>query len=115
MRTRIAIAALGAVAALTPLRLGAQQAATMPGQELAFDRSKGNCLACHAMQGSDVPSTVGPELNDMKARFPDRRDLVAILYDEQTRNPLTVMPPFGRNMILTQKEIEQIVDFLYTL
>ena len=87
----------------------------MPGQELALDRSKGNCLACHTMRGSDVPSTVGPELTDMKARFPDRRDLVAILYDEQTRNPLTVMPPFGRNMILTQAEIEQIVDFLYTL
>jgi hypothetical protein len=25
------------------------------------------------------------------------------------------MPPFGRNRILTPAEIEQVIDFLYTL
>ena len=93
----------------------AQTAAKMPGEVLAADRSKGNCLACHTMRGSDVPSNVGPELSDMKVRFPDRADLVAILSNEQARNPQTVMPAFGRNLILTHAEIDQIVDFLLTL
>ena len=51
----------------------------------------------------------------MKARFPDRKELIAIISDETKRNPLTVMPPFKRNLILNDKEIEEIVDFLQTL
>ncbi len=84
------------------------------GEKLAFDRSKGNCLTCHEIKGGDSPGNVGPALADMKARYPDRNELVAIIFDETKRNPLTVMPPFGRNLILTEKEIESVVDFLYT-
>jgi sulfur-oxidizing protein SoxX len=50
----------------------------------------------------------------MKTRFPDRKELIAIIADETKRNPLTVMPPFKRNLILNDQEIEAIVDFLYT-
>jgi sulfur-oxidizing protein SoxX len=101
--------------ALLAWPLAARAQNVSEGQALAFDRSKGNCLACHTMAGGDVPSSVGPELNDMKTRFPVRADLVAVLVNEQTRNPQTAMPPFGRNRILTAPEIEKIVDFLYTL
>lgn len=90
-------------------------AAVSPGQALAFDRAKGNCLACHTMKGSDVPSNVGPELKDIKARFPDRDALYRIIWDEEQRNPQTVMPPFGKDLILDKKEIEEVIDFLYTL
>src|SRR5580658_8598083 len=90
------------------------QAPAMPGQVLAFDRSKGNCLTCHDIKGGDAPGNVGPPLADMKTRFPDRKELTAIVFDETKRNPQTVMPPFGRNLILTDGEIEAIVDFLYT-
>ena len=45
----------------------------------------------------------------------DGTDLVAIITDETLRNPLTMMPPFGRNRILTPKEIDAVVDFLQTL
>ncbi|MBV9560154.1 MAG: sulfur oxidation c-type cytochrome SoxX, partial [Bradyrhizobium sp.] len=38
-----------------------------------------------------------------------------ILTDETRRNPQTVMPPFGRNRILTESEISAVVDFLQTL
>ena len=85
------------------------------GQKLAFDRGKGNCLTCHVIKGGDLPGTIGPELKDIKGKYPDRNDLVAILHDETKRNPLTVMPPFGRNRILTEQEINAIVDFLQTL
>jgi sulfur-oxidizing protein SoxX len=89
-------------------------AAPLDGQKLAFDRSKGNCLTCHVIAGGEAPGNIGPELNDMKARFPDRNELVAIVSDESKRNPLTVMPPFKRNLILSEQEIEAVVDFLYT-
>jgi L-cysteine S-thiosulfotransferase len=85
------------------------------GQKLAFDRGKGNCLTCHVIRGGDLPGTIGPELKDIKAKYPDRNELVAILFDETKRNPQTMMPPFGRNRILTEQEINAIVDFLQTL
>jgi L-cysteine S-thiosulfotransferase len=91
------------------------QSAAAEGQKLAFDRSKGNCLTCHVIKGGDLPGTIGPELVDIKSKYPKREDLVAILNDETLRNPLTVMPPFGRNRILTEKEINAVVDFLQTL
>jgi len=85
------------------------------GQKIAFDRAKGNCLSCHEIKGGDLPGTIGPALKDIKSKYPDRKDLVAILTDESKRNPQTAMPPFGRNRILTEQEIEAIVDFLQTL
>lgn len=85
------------------------------GRAIAFDRGKGNCLACHTMVGSDVPSNVGPELSGIRKLYPDRKDLYALLFDEESRNPQTVMPAFGKNLILTPKEINQVIDFLYTL
>lgn len=85
------------------------------GQKLAFDRAKGNCLSCHQIKGGDFPGTIGPALKGIKSKYPDRNDLVAILTDETRRNPLTAMPPFGRNHILTEREIDAIVDFLQTL
>jgi sulfur-oxidizing protein SoxX len=119
MRRLHGLAASALALCILPLGTEAQAPATTPevaqGQALAFDRSKGNCLACHTMRGSDVPSNVGPILEEMKARYPDKAELVAILTNEARRNPQTIMPPFGRNLILTPEEIDRIVAFLYTL
>ena len=103
---------IGAAASAGPARA---QSAAAEGQKLAFDRGKGNCLTCHEIKGGDLPGTIGPPLKDIKTKYPDRNELVAILTDETKRNPLTVMPPFGRNRILTDQEINAIVDFLQTL
>ena len=103
---------IGTAASVTPV---CAQSAVAEGQKLAFDRGKGNCLTCHEIKGGDLPGTIGPALKDIKSKYPDRNDLVAILYDETKRNPQTVMPPFGRNRILTDQEINAIVDFLQTL
>jgi L-cysteine S-thiosulfotransferase len=99
-------------AAMAPARA---QSAVADGQKLAFDRSKGNCLTCHVIKGGDLPGTIGPELKDLKTKYPDRSELTAIIFDETKRNPQTMMPPFGRNRILTEQEISAIVDFLQTL
>jgi sulfur-oxidizing protein SoxX len=107
-------AAAAALAMMAASPAGAQSGAA-DGQKLAFDRGKGNCLTCHEIKGGDLPGTIGPKLENLKSKYPDRGDLVAILTDETRRNPLTVMPPFGRNRILTGLEINAIVDFLQTL
>ena len=91
------------------------QSAVDEGRNLAFDRGKGNCLTCHVIKGGNLPGTIGPELIDIKSKYPNRADLVAIITDETLRNPLTMMPPVGRNRILTEKEIDAVVDFLQTL
>ena len=107
----LALVLLAGIAA-SPARA---QSAVAEGQKLAFDRGKGNCLTCHVIKGGDLPGTIGPELKDIKTRFPDRNELVAIIFDETKRNPQTMMTPFGRNRILTEQEISAIVDFLQTL
>lgn len=104
--------AIGAGLAAGPAQA---QSAVADGQKLAFDRGKGNCLTCHVIKGGDLPGTIGPELKDIKSKYPDRNELVAIIFDETKRNPQTMMPPFGRNRILTEQEISAIVDFLQTL
>ena len=90
------------------------QSSMADGEKLAFDRGKGNCLTCHAIKGGAAPGNVGPPLAAVKERFPDRKELFAVIFDETKRNPQTVMPPFGRNLILTNEEINSIIDFLYT-
>ena len=103
------------IGAAFPVMTASAQSGVAEGQRLAFDRGKGNCLSCHAIKGGDLPGTIGPALKDIKSRYPDRNDLIAILTDEARRNPQTAMPPFGRNRILTEQEIDAIVDFLQTL
>ncbi len=107
-------ATAGAILGAVVLGIAPASAAPLDGQKLTFERSKGNCLTCHEIKGGDAPGNLGPALTDMKKRFPDRKELIAIVSDETKRNPLTVMPPFKRNLILNEEEIAAIVDFLYT-
>ena len=96
----------------TPERIAA-------GNEIAFRRSGetgvGNCLACHAIAGGESPGTMGPPLVAIKPRFPDRERLRRQVYDSTEFNPISAMPPFGKHGILTEEEIELVLDFLYTL
>jgi len=85
------------------------------GKEIAFDRQKGNCLACHQIGDGVSPGTIGPPLLYMKDRFPDKTKLRAQVYDSTQANPNTVMPPFGKHGILTSEEIDKIVEYLYSL
>ncbi|MFT7491024.1 MAG: sulfur-oxidizing protein SoxX [Pseudohongiellaceae bacterium] len=85
------------------------------GKQLAFDRKKGNCLACHAMEGGDLAGNTGPPMIVMQARYPDRSKLSQQIADPTIKNPNTLMPPFGRHGILTDTEIEKITTYLLTL
>ena len=85
------------------------------GRAAAFDRQRGNCLACHVMDDGEMPGNVGPPLLMMQQRFPERAALRRQIWDATERNPNSRMPPFGRHGILTEAEIDWIVDYLYTL
>ncbi len=85
------------------------------GKALAFNRKKGNCLACHKIAGGKLPGNIGPPLVSMKARFPDYNKLRAQIYDARVNNPNTIMPPFGAYGILTSSEIDKVAKFIQSL
>jgi sulfur-oxidizing protein SoxX len=85
------------------------------GKNLAFDRDKGNCLACHAIEEGESPGNIGPPLKNLQARFKDKQQLRQQIWDATVFNPDTSMPPYGRNKILTEDEIDRVVDYLWSL
>jgi sulfur-oxidizing protein SoxX len=94
----------------------AEPAAIERGREIAHDVYKGNCLACHQIPGDPSAvsmANIGPPLVAMRARFPDRAQLRAQIWDSTARNPLTVMPPFGKHRVLTEEEIDLVVEYIY--
>jgi L-cysteine S-thiosulfotransferase len=105
----MAVTACGAMLAVV-LGINAAVAAEPDAKTLFME----NCQQCHQVRGVDNTGNIGPVLANMKARFPDRKALFAVVFDETKRNPQTVMPPFGRNLILTSQQIDTLVDFLYS-
>ena len=85
------------------------------GKKLAFNKKKGNCLACHHIVGGTQPGNIAPPLVGMKGRFPKKSDLRAQIVDARVKNPDSMMPPFGPHVILTDEEIDSIVEFIYSL
>jgi L-cysteine S-thiosulfotransferase len=88
------------------------------GRGIAFDRTKGNCLACHAIPAepkAEAPGNIGPPLANIKERYPDRAKLRAQIWDATVANPNSSMPPFGRNKILTEQEIDLVTDYIQGL
>jgi sulfur-oxidizing protein SoxX len=85
------------------------------GKTLAMDRGKGNCLACHAFDGGQLPGNIGPPLLAMQSRYPDKNALFRQIWDPTENNPDSRMPPFGKHGILTDEEITLIVEYLLTL
>lgn len=97
------------------------KSAEISGWCAAVNRRKGNCLACHVMitpkwpEGFPEGGNTAPPLVSMKARFADRDKLFAQIYDARDTNEHSLMPPFGTHNMLSDKQINNIIDFLYTL
>lgn len=85
------------------------------GKKLAFERSSGNCLACHAIEGGEAAGNIGPPLMQMKLRYPDKAVLRAQIADSSKRNPETAMPLFGKYGILSDDELDKLVEFIHSL
>ena len=85
------------------------------GKKIAFTRAQGNCLACHYIEGGESPGTIAPPLVAMNSRYPDKAALRAQIWDATVANPETSMPPFGRHGILSEDEIDKVVEFIWAL
>lgn len=116
LTTTASIAALVGCLGLAPSIANADETADLAkGKELAFDRKKGNCLACHMIEGGTLAGNIGPPLIAMKARFPDYDKLRAQIYDATENNPNTIMIPFGPHAVMSDSEIDLVTKFIYTL
>ncbi len=85
------------------------------GKKIAFHRKKGNCLACHLMDDGEMPGNVGPPLVGMKHRYPDKAKLRAQIWDATVANPESAMPLFGKHKVLSEKELDKVVEYVLTL
>jgi sulfur-oxidizing protein SoxX len=106
--------------AITPAATVAVGAEVSPeaieaGRAIAADRKLGNCYTCHQVAGADLPGNVAPPLVLMSMRYPNREALRAQIADPRVRNPDTVMPPYGAFGILTEQELELLVDYVFSL
>lgn len=118
MFVKVAAATLFGTIVLTGSAMAADTPKEETGKDIAYNRTKGNCLACHAMPtqpDAESAGFYGPPLIAMSARFPDKAKLRAHIWDATAINPNTSMPPFGKHKILTEREIDKITDFIYGL
>ncbi|WP_025771460.1 sulfur oxidation c-type cytochrome SoxX [Thioalkalivibrio sp. HK1] len=103
----------GAVLLFSPPALAAS--VIEEGRAIALDRRKGNCMSCHIIPGVSSAGNPGPPLIAMKARWPDKAKLRIQIHDARKLNPLSLMPPFGAHEILTEEEIDKVVEFVHSL
>ena len=116
LTTTASIAALIGCLGFAPTIASADEAADLEkGKELAFDRKKGNCLACHQIEGGTLAGNIGPPLVAMKARFPDYDKLRSQINDARKNNPNTIMIPFGPHAVMSSSEIDLVTKFIHTL
>ena len=123
MRKLHQVAAACAISAIMLSGSVLAQSATAPkkeetGKDIAYNRTKGNCLACHAMPtqaDAESPGLYGPPLIAMSARYPDKAKLRAQIWDATKANPSSTMIPYGKHGVLTEAEIDKVTDFVYGL
>jgi sulfur-oxidizing protein SoxX len=99
------------------------------GRQVAINRKKGNCLACHVMPipEQQFHGEVGPPLNGVAARYSAGQVRLRIV-DPKAFNPNTIMPSFYKTeglhrltkkfqgkTVLSAQEVEDVVAYLMTL
>ena len=114
---------IGVAGALAVLMAGAVSlpvaaegmSAVKEGKALAENRKKGNCLACHMMGDGAYPGNIAPPLVAMQARYPSKEKLRAQIWDATVMNPDSPMPPFGKHKVISDAELDKIVEYVWTL
>jgi sulfur-oxidizing protein SoxX len=95
--------------------IGVSEQRLMAGKKIAFARDKGNCLACHLIADGESPGNIGPALKTLSTRFKSKQQLREQLWDATLFNAETSMPPFGKNKIISEEDIDKLVDYLWSL
>jgi len=106
---------LGSIALAPQVAVADDADMVAEGKKVAEDRKKGNCFTCHDYKGAHLAGNIGPPFVAMKARFPDKKKLRAQIWDATANNPNSLMPPFGKHGVLSDKEIDAITEWVYTL
>ncbi len=85
------------------------------GEKIFTTKNLGNCLSCHAANGKkiDGPGSLGPKLTGLSV-WP-KKALYDKIYDPYTTNPISAMPPFGKNGWLDDHQIQALVAYLKTI
>lgn len=78
----------------------------------------GNCYACHQMERAEVSyGTLGPSLTaygkDRKFDPAEAKNAFAKIYDSQAVLACSNMPRFGANKVLSERQIMDLVAFLF--
>lgn len=115
LTTSICAAGLLAMVTATPVVADGHEDKLALGKAVYLNKSRGNCISCHAINDPDATQAgnQGPPMISMKMRFPDKRMLRAQIWDATKNNPLTIMPPLGKNWILSEEEIDAVVEYVY--
>lgn len=108
------VAALLGSMALVPQLAVADEALIAQGKKVAENRKKGNCFTCHDYKGAHLAGNVGPPFVAMKARFPDKAKLRAQIWDATKANPNSMMPPFGKHSVLSEKDMDAVTEWVLT-
>ena len=80
--------------------------------------SGGNCYACHQIAPAEISyGTLGPSLvnygKDRKFNAEDARAAFVKVFNAQATVPCSMMPRFGRNGVLTEQQIKDVVALLF--
>ena len=94
---------------------GISEQRLLEGKNIAFERSMGNCLSCHAIEDGESPGNIGPPLTALSSRFKNKQQLREQIWDARRFNPETSMPPFGTNNIISDDDLDKLVDYLWSL
>lgn len=110
------------LAALTLATHSFSQTAPRDGRALFIAERKGHCIACHQTPTDASLKTsvanIGMPLEAIKQKYPtpaDRAKLRDAIRDMSKVKPDTIMPPYGKHHIMSDAEIDAIVNYLETL
>jgi L-cysteine S-thiosulfotransferase len=109
------IAAVAIISTLfsTAIFAASQSAMIKEGRKVFVTKKLGNCLACHKVQGdSSIPQTgnIGPVLANLD-KYP-KEYLFEKIWDPNKTNPITIMPPMGRNHKISKEQVNALVAYL---
>ena len=107
------IAALAATSVFGTTTVMAASAAD-EGKKISFSKKKGNCLACHMMGDGISPGNIAPPLVAIQSRF-SKEKLRAQIWDATVANGESPMPPFGRHKILSESDLDKVVEYVWGL
>jgi sulfur-oxidizing protein SoxA len=96
-----------------PVKVASVEGDAAKGLEIA--KRRGSCMTCHVMgEKSDQSGNVGPDLSQIGS-YRDDTWLYNYVSDPRVYNPVSAMPPWGTNKLLTEEEIKDVVALMKTL